>query len=171
MNARSVNGRFASSPAESRKTRRILCSLRNFLNIIGAESPVEATELAERHLDRINLRRQLVVEVPEMTGIPCRRAALSRFGPSDLCGLVLTFPGSLCAHGPGYANLWADGPEPQSVRSSVRSSGQRRFEGARKNTGALFRNPSVFKRGERESNPRVTDLQSVALATWLPPQS
>ena len=30
--------------------------------------------------------------------------------------------------------------------------------------------PSL-KRGEWESNPRVTDLQSVALATWLSPQN
>ena len=39
-----------------------------------------------------------------------------------------------------------------------------------KNAGYLFRITSVFARGEWESNPRVTDLQSVALATWLSPQ-
>jgi hypothetical protein len=30
--------------------------------------------------------------------------------------------------------------------------------------------PGLIQRGEWESNPRVTDLQSVALATWLSPQ-
>lgn len=40
----------------------------------------------------------------------------------------------------------------------------------KKNTGSSFQKTRCFERGERESNPRVTDLQSVALATWLPPQ-
>lgn len=35
---------------------------------------------------------------------------------------------------------------------------------------SVTRKCRLEKRGERESNPRVTDLQSVALATWLPPQ-
>ena len=73
------------------------------------------------------------------------------------------------------------GPDP-NVGRSVSSRTQifwskkvtfevtRKNEVTQKNAGHLFRKTSVFKRGEWESNPRVTDLQSVALATWLSPR-
>lgn len=64
-------------------------------------------------------------------------------------------------------------PVPKHRQHKARRGTRREQQsvGGNKKSGVSESSEHRFsERGERESNPRVTDLQSVALATWLPPR-